>query len=167
MQEISEKIEPTSGMTPGSVVAGQGHGAAFVPPPGFEVSDSGGTFNDHIGPIWCRRSETASTLLFKIEKHHTNPNGTIHGGVLLSLFDIVLGHAIEGLRDGPEFHHAITMHLDCNFISGATLGEIVRAESRADKVGRSVAFSRAEIRVDDRLIATASALYKPPRLKDV
>lgn len=135
------------------------------PEPGFTLMAQGGTFMDHVGPVWLRVDADRAVVLLRVERQHTNPNGSVHGGVLMTLMDVTLGSALEGAlraRDTTGEGHPITMQLSCSMVGAARLGDLLHVEATVDRLARSVGFSSGRITANDRLVMTASAVFKPP-----
>lgn len=79
---------------------------------------------------------------------HTNVNGGVHGGVLATLLDSVMG---EGVRDDlPEGKSAVTVSLTVTFLEGAKVGQELAASAEVRKVGGSLVMVEGDVvRVDD------------------
>ena len=87
-----------------------------------------------------------------LERHHTNPNGVMHGGVITTLMDEALGGAIASLR-GIEVMNAAphaTVEMNASFLSGARPGDKIVVEGRVLRLGKRVAFGEAEAHRADR-----------------
>ncbi len=131
----------------------------------FELMHQPQTFVDTVGPIWRRAGPGLAELQLTVEAHHTNPNGTVHGGLLMTLMDLALGSAVEGALDtgGPEGHgHPITMQMSCSMIAGAGLGERLDVEACVDRVTRTVGFVSGRIHAGGRLVMTGTGVFKTP-----
>lgn len=132
---------------------------------GFTLMRQGSTFMDLIGPVWLSATPAGAVVLLEIGQQHTNPNGSVHGGVLMALLDVALGSSLEaalqtGSADGHG--HPITMQLSCNMVGAARRGEWVRVDATVDRLARSVGFSSGRITVGERLVMTGSAVFKTP-----
>ncbi len=83
----------------------------------------------------------------------------IHGGVLMSLMDVA--GIMAGISGSGETRGAVTVNLNCNFLSAA-MGDTVHAEARVTRKGRSMFF--CDCRVVDaatgKLYATGQGGYK-------
>jgi uncharacterized protein (TIGR00369 family) len=110
-----------------------------------------------VGPIWVRQDGERTRYGFVAEERHLNSGGVVHGGMLMTFADQALGMtswAASG--DRPQ----ATVQLDTHFVSGAKLGEFVEAECRILRSTRSLIFLAAELVVGERLVATASGVWK-------
>ncbi|MCH7577036.1 MAG: PaaI family thioesterase [Chloroflexi bacterium] len=91
-------------------------------------------------------SEGYVRMSLVLERHHTNPNGVMHGGVITTLMDEVLGGAIASLR-GIEVMYAAphaTVEMNASFLLGARPGDKIVVEGRVLRLGKRVAFGEAE-----------------------
>jgi uncharacterized protein (TIGR00369 family) len=97
---------------------------------------------------------TAETAIVADERH-SNPMGTLHGGILCDLADAAMGMAYHStLGEGESF---TTLELKINFLRPFWSGRLV-ARGRVVSGGRTVGMTECEI-VDEqeRLIAKATA----------
>ena len=102
--------------------------------------------------VW---SEGYVRMSLVLEPHHTNPNGVMHGGVVTTLMDEVLGGVIASLR-GLETMYAAphaTVEMNANFLAGARPGDKITVEGKVLRLGKRVAFGEAEVHRADELIA--------------
>jgi uncharacterized protein (TIGR00369 family) len=91
---------------------------------------------------------------FEPGPQHSNPMGTLHGGVLCDLADAAMGMAwIAGLAEGESF---TTIELKINFLR-PVLGGRLKAEGRIVRRGRTIGYAECEIRDEaGRLVAKSS-----------
>jgi uncharacterized protein (TIGR00369 family) len=115
------------------------------PPPvaaliGFEVEEIGG-------------GESVMTLV--AEERHSNPMGTIHGGILCDLADAAMGVAyFSTLEPGESF---TTLELKINYLRPFWTGKLI-ARGRVVHRGKSVGMVECDISDDqERLIARSSS----------
>jgi uncharacterized protein (TIGR00369 family) len=97
--------------------------------------------------------ETVFTL--DAEERHSNPMGTIHGGILCDLADAAMRMAFYStLEPGESF---TTLELKINFLRPFWTGRLV-ARGRVVSRGRTVGMTECEIEDDNgRLIAKATS----------
>jgi uncharacterized protein (TIGR00369 family) len=117
--------------------------------------------------IWIRRhTDRAETILLPLE-HHANPNGYVHGGVILSLLDFTLGVTAEVALRQPSDMHPATVSLTTHFIGGASGRDLLHCAAEVLKQTRSFSFVEGRITSGGEVIATASAVFKNPNPKPV
>ena len=95
------------------------------------------------------------TMRLEADERHSNPMGTIHGGVLCDLADAAMGMAyFSQLEPGESF---TTLELKINFLRPFWTGTLV-ARGRVVHRGRSVGLTECDV-VDEqeRLIAHATS----------
>jgi uncharacterized protein (TIGR00369 family) len=85
-----------------------------------------------------------------------NPIGTVHGGLVCTLADTVIGCAVHSTLD--EGFTYTSIDLNVSYLRPVTKGSgVLRALGVTTKPGRRVAFASAEIRDGkDRVVATAT-----------
>ena len=103
------------------------------------------------------KSIEAGHALVELEadERHTNPMGTLHGGILCDVADAAMGlaHAAT-LEEGESF---TTLELKINFLRPVWKGRLA-AEARTVSAGRSVAMLECDIRDEQgRLVARATS----------
>lgn len=124
-------------------------------PEGFRVLYS--NFMTHIGPVWYRADADGCSLIVDMKPHHLNGGGTVHGGMLMSLADTLLGRTISAvLGDGK----AATVSLNCDFLSAAKVGERLTGRGRITRQTRSVVFLAGELAVGERLVLATTGIWK-------
>ena len=102
------------------------------------------------------RAEGGETLMTLVaEERHSNPMGTLHGGILCDLADAAMGMAYYStLEPGESF---TTLELKINFLRPFWTGRLV-ARGRVVSKGRTVGMTECEIDDDQgRLVAKATS----------
>ena len=97
--------------------------------------------------------ECVATML--AEERHSNPMGTIHGGILCDLADAAMGMAYYStLEEGESF---TTLELKINFLRPFWTGKLV-ARGKVVHRGKSVGMVECDVFDDqERLIARSSS----------
>ena len=115
------------------------------PPPvaeliGFEVESAG---------------DGESLLSLDVQERHSNPMGTVHGGILCDLADAAMGIAFfSTLAEGESF---TTLDLTINYLRPFWTGRLT-AKGRIVQRGRTVGMTEADLEDEQgRLIARASS----------
>jgi len=96
-----------------------------------------------------------SLMWLDVEERHSNPMGTVHGGILCDLADAAMGTAFfSTLDDGESF---TTLELKINFVRPFWTGRVT-ARGRVVHRGRTVGLTECDIEDEGgRLIARASS----------
>lgn len=113
-------------------------------------------FGAFLGIRMLNASDGKSHCQIKLEAHHMNNGGRVHGGVLTSLADTAAGMAVRTVR--PEGSNAATTDLGIAFIRPPT-GDTLEAYAEVIHAGRRL--YRAEISVfsADKLVARTTATF--------
>ena len=81
----------------------------------------------------------------------------LHGGVLMSFADQAMG--MTGRRLTGDKPHA-TIEMNMKFIAGVKIGDFVEAHCEVVRETRSVLFIESKLKVGDRIVASASGIWK-------
>ncbi|MEU6751645.1 PaaI family thioesterase [Spirillospora sp. NPDC046719] len=98
---------------------------------------------------------------FLVEGPKTNARGLLHGGVIASVGDVVIGHALAVRTDPPT--PLITVNLSCDMVGTAREGDWVDIAVVPTRTGRRLAAGTATFAAGGRVIANVSALFMPSR----
>ncbi|HLF23558.1 MAG TPA: PaaI family thioesterase [Burkholderiales bacterium] len=112
---------------------------------------------DALGPFYGKGTGADLTIGLRVAKKHTNSRGTVHGGVLATLGDVVLGYTMAFSSDPPR--RALTASLTIDYVGAAKIGDWIEARVDKYKVGKTLAFANAYLTVDDTQIARVSAVF--------
>jgi uncharacterized protein (TIGR00369 family) len=113
-------------------------------------------FGTLVGPIWQRDEGDRLRFGLIVAPKHTNRAQNLHGGMLMTLADQALAFTA---RKATGKAHA-TMELNIHFVGVVRLGEFVEVRSEVVRATRSVVFLEARMLVADRVVATASGIWK-------
>lgn len=123
----------------------------FVP-----FAENGG-FISHNGPyFWARESSGEFLYGFQSDSRHGNPNGVLHGAAVTAFVDTLLGHAVV-VRTGRL---CATVALNVQFVGGVPAGGWISGRARMRTVTRTMAFVDAEVSAGDKLLVTATAIFR-------
>jgi uncharacterized protein (TIGR00369 family) len=110
---------------------------------------------DLIGIEVVERGEGETVFRLEAQERHSNPMGTIHGGILCDLADAAMGMAFfTTLEDGESF---TTLELKINYLRPFWTGTLL-AHGKVVSRGKTIGLTECRI-VDDqaRLIAQATS----------
>jgi acyl-coenzyme A thioesterase PaaI-like protein len=137
---------------------------AEAPPPGWRQIELDDPFNDANGPFYFADPFGATELEparigFRIQGHNCSFAGVAHGGVLVSVLDIALGHSIQA---ASGHRHTPTMSLVVDFMRPADLGDWLESRVRLLRMTRRVAFCDATLLGPHGAVARGSGVFKLP-----
>jgi uncharacterized protein (TIGR00369 family) len=99
-----------------------------------------------------------STWEYTVDPAHYNPNGVLHGGVIMALLDTAMGHAVAAVV-APQGRFNAAAQLNINFLSPVSSG-VLRARARVKKMGKRLAVVEADATDDEgRVVAIATATH--------
>ena len=86
-------------------------------------------FIDGIGPLYGRLEDDRFVMGIRVEQRHCNPGGTCHGGMIMTLSDMLLlmGSNIEGRVN----RYFTTVNVTCDFIAPAPMGAWIEGRMQA------------------------------------
>ena len=117
---------------------------------------NGDKAEDYLGPFFFKVEGEVIHTAFRINKHHCNAHDSLHGGVMMAFADYTLCLSANG---GAE-ESVATVSCNNEFTAPAFDGDLVLGRSEAVKRGRSLVFTRAELKVNNEIILVASAVIK-------
>ena len=116
-------------------------------------------FGRHVGYTHCWGSATEKQGLFyvamQLTEDHAGAPGRGHGAVNMAILDEVMGRAASRTLNQLCY----TASMTTNFCAATKVGDIVVAEAKVTRAGKSVVFVDAELHSMDRLIATATGTW--------
>lgn len=92
-------------------------------------------------------------IVFPVDEPVLNNVGVLHGGVVTALLDVASYLAL--LPDLAEDEHAVTHDVTASLVRAVPRGARVEVSGMVVRRGRSIAFLRAEARVDGEVVAAA------------
>jgi len=130
-------------------------------PPGFVPlfpNPGADGFFSLIGPIYRAPDAPEGEVRFgfRAQARHTNPYGVLHGGLLMTVIDTVMGSLVFNAIKGEP---CATISLTCDFIGAGRAGEWIEGEASLTRLGRAVAFTHAKIWTGEKLLLTASGKW--------
>ena len=130
-------------------------------PEDFEVCRiPDGRFADAVGPLYVHRVEPAR-FGFLAGPVHGNVRETVHGGMLMTLADQVLGLTVMqavGLDTS-----VVTVSLHCDFVSVARPGDWIEGEASVTRATKSLVFVRGTLYRDGATVLSAAGVWKKIR----
>lgn len=126
-------------------------------PEGFRLYGARSPFTSKIGPLYYKADGDDFIYGFLAEEGHTNSNGVVHGGMLFSFLDDILGHIVWRSLNKKR---CATISMNCDFVASAKPGDWVEARSEISRKGMAVIFMRGELLVRGERILSADGIWK-------
>ncbi len=124
----------------------------------FEQISIKSSFMKHNGGLLFREiSESEFEFKTTIEKNHLNTAGITHGGYIASIIDSGAG---TGAHRASENSRCVTISLDIKFITSTKLGDEIIGFVKILKRTRSMVFLICHLKSNERIIASASGVWK-------
>ena len=132
-------------------------------PNNFEQISLKPGFMKHNGGFLFRNiSETEYEFKSTINEKHLNAAGITHGGYLAALIDAGAGTSAHRAANGQP---CVTISLDLKFISSSKVGDEIIGKTKIFKKTNTLIFLFCELRCNEKIIATASGIWKMLKLK--
>lgn len=126
-------------------------------PEGYQPITSSSPFGGLNGPVFERLDEEGQLWRgFRVDRRHINMGGRLHGGMLMTLADIILGQVAWTTLEGP----CVTVRLSSEFMGGAKLGDWVAGTAKA--MGQEQGFIHMHVTIygSDQPIFMANGTFK-------
>jgi len=115
-------------------------------------------FMKHNGGIMFRNiSETEYEFKTTINENHLNAAGITHGGFICSLVDAGAGTAAHRCAEQAP---CVTISLDLKFIAATKIGDEIVGFTKILKKTKSMVFLICHLKSKDKIIASASGIWK-------
>ena len=135
----------------------QDDGPAAEPPAGFQPYHSSSPFTELSGPFFQRELPDGDFVRgSRVLDHHTNAAGFVHGGLLMTFVDTVMGQAVGRAIKGP----ALTIRMATNFLQPARLGQWVEGRGRVIRVTRQIIFATGDLTAGRRALVAAEGMFQ-------
>ena len=115
-------------------------------------------FMKHNGGLMFRNiSETEYEFKSIINENHLNAAEITHGGYLAALIDAGAGTSAHRAADNAP---CVTISLDLKFIGASKIGDEVIGKTKILKKTNSLIFLFCELNCNDKILASASGIWK-------
>ena len=130
---------------------------------GYKKWDGFDPFEEQSGPYYFREEPDGSyRCAFISESKHMNGQGAMHGGAMMTFADYAM---FVLARPAIETISAVTLTMNCEFVSAAGVGEFVEATGEIVRETGSLVFVRGTIFSGQTTILTFSGVLKKIRPK--
>jgi|TARA_B100001778_G_scaffold94083_1_gene76868 uncharacterized protein (TIGR00369 family) len=124
----------------------------------FEQISNKPGFMKHNGGILFRKiSDTEFEFKTTIDENKLNSAGITHGGYICSIIDAGSGTAAHRASNNSP---CVTITLDIKFIDSTKIGDEIIGFTKIQKVTKSMVFLICHLKSNQRLIASASGVWK-------
>ena len=134
-------------------------------PEGFRKLDVSDDFVGLIGPLWFKAEGERLRVGLPLEARHGNPMGWAHGGLLVTVADMVMG-AGSGHVTGIRWPHP-TISLSTEFVRGAKLGQWLEGSARSARRTINFCFCSCDLVCGGEIVLVASGVFKVPGIDKI
>ena len=134
-------------------------------PAGFARLDILDDFVGLIGPLWRKPESDGLRVGLMLEPRHGNPMGIAHGGLMVTLADMVMGAGC-GFHTGIAWPHP-TITLNSDFVRGARIGHWIEGKARLTRRTQSFCFCSADLVSEGHVVLAASGVFKMPDIERI
>lgn len=128
---------------------------------GYTRLPDGLGFNDALAPVYLKVDEAGWHCGFFVEKHHLNPMGICHGGVLMSFADLAMAGGI-GHHIG-EMMGIYTVNMNMDFLLPGQPGDWLVLHTHHIHTTKSLANISALIHGPRGVVARTNGIFRLPR----
>ena len=126
-----------------------------------QISLKPGFMKHNGGVLFKTISEKEYEFKTIINKNHLNAAGITHGGFIAALIDAGAGTAAHRSTNNSP---CVTISLELKFISAVKLGQELIGKTKIQKKTKTMVFLTCELFVENKIVATASGVWKILRL---
>jgi acyl-coenzyme A thioesterase PaaI-like protein len=111
----------------------------------------------NLGTPWARRAGESWHYAMLTTPDHANPQGALHGGVLMTFADHCLGlYVWVAANRAPN----VTIQLNTHFLASVTPGEFVELRGEVTRATRGLVFVRGILAVGDRDVGAVDGIWR-------
>ena len=122
-----------------------------------QISTKSGFMKHNGGILFRAISENEYEFKTTIKENHLNAAGIAHGGFIAAFVDAGAGTAAHR---SAEQNSCVTISLEFKFISVVKLGQELVGKTKIQKKTRSMIFLTCELIVENKIVSTASGVWK-------
>ena len=122
-----------------------------------QISLKPGFMKHNGGLLFKTISENEYEFKATIKENHLNAAGITHGGFIAAVVDAGAGTAAHRAADQNP---CVTISLELKFISPVKLGQELLGKTKIQKKTKSMVFLTCELSVANKIVATASGVWK-------
>ena len=122
-----------------------------------QISLKPGFMKHNGGLLFKTISENEYEFKVTINENHLNAAGITHGGFIAAFVDAGAGTAAHRVANGNP---CVTISLELKFISSVHLGQELVGKTKIQKKTKSMVFLTCELIAENKIVATASGIWK-------
>ena len=122
-----------------------------------QISIKPGFMKHNGGLLFKTISENEYEFKAIIKENHLNAAGITHGGFIAAFVDAGAGTAAH---KSTEQNPCVTISLELKFISAVKLGQELIGKTKIQKKTQSMVFLTCELTTTNKIVATASGVWK-------
>ena len=122
-----------------------------------QISLKPGFMKHNGGLLFKNISENEYEFKTTINENHLNAAGITHGGFIAAVVDAGAGTAAHRAADQNP---CVTISLELKFISPVKLGQELLCKTKIQKKTKSMVFLTCELTAANKIVATASGVWK-------
>ena len=126
-----------------------------------QISVKPGFMKHNGGLLFKTVSENEYQFKTTIKENHLNSAGITHGGFICAVVDAGAGTAAHR---AAENNPCVTISLELKFISAIKLGQELVGTVKIQKKTKSMVFLTCELKIENKIAATASGIWKKLKL---
>ena len=126
-------------------------------PTGYDQVRLVDPFEIHVGPAFVRGERGRRRYALEARADHCNMRGVVHGGMLMTLADMMLGQAVWDATDNAA---CVTMNMQVQFLKPAKAGDLIEVEPDITRRTRSLVFMRGDFTVAGEVIMAVQSVWK-------
>lgn len=110
-----------------------------------------------LGPVYAQRFPEGWRYGFVTRSDHVNPAGAIHGGILMTFADHVLGlYVWVAANRAPN----VTIQLNTHFLGAVSPGDFLELRGEVTRATGSMVFVRGLIRVGEKDVLAVDGIWR-------
>ena len=122
-----------------------------------QISLKPGFMKHNGGLLFKTVSENEYHFKTTIKENHLNSAGITHGGFIAAIVDAGTGTAAHRAADNKP---CVTISLELKFISVVKLDQEIIGITKIQKKTKSMVFLTCELKAENKIVATASGVWK-------
>tara|TARA_R110002167_G_scaffold38508_2_gene120028 strand:+ start:124 stop:651 length:528 start_codon:yes stop_codon:yes gene_type:complete len=129
-------------------------------PDGFEPFPETDGFVAHVGPLYWAVREGRGYLGFRVDKRHVNPAGICHGGMMMTVMDMVIGFNVQLGLDRAVFVPSVQCTYD--FLRPGKLGDWLEGSTDFVHLTRRTGFANGYLTGSEGPVVRCNGIAKIP-----